>query len=104
MAKQWGHGYASGKMDALKQSAVAVENLQNPSVYAMAVLHEVMEKHPDKAACQRLHSAIMKSGELAKIYREGLWYGMSSGLLIDVFHPMTKQQAINQLEVLAKEK
>ena len=102
MSKEWGHGYITGKNDGLRGAAKAVCELQDPDVYAMALLVVMMETHTDKKMVQKLHEAIMRSKPLAGLYVKGFWGAAGSGMLVDYLPAHSKKTAINTLEEMAR--
>lgn len=97
MTKQWGHGYYTGKVDALRGAAEAVERLQDREVYAMTLVHKLMDTHPDKALVDKTHAAILQARVLNHYYASAAWNGMAAGLFIDKHPPMSKKSALAYL-------
>lgn len=97
MSRQWGHGHYTGQVDALKQAAIAIKNLQDRDVYAMALINKMMLTHHDKELVEEIHQSLRQSEYLWKIYGNGLWDGISAGMFVDTHPPFRKKEGIKML-------
>lgn len=100
MSKQWGHGFHSGQVDAMKRASEAVKRLQDTDAYAMATLHRVLMTHPDSDLVGEMHQAIRQSS-FSRTYYQGLWFGSDAGLFVETHPPMGRKAAAQALFDLA---
>ncbi len=99
MAKQWGHGFHTGQNKARVAARDAGKELRSPALRAFELLHYMMQDHPDEAAVNELHSAMLRA-PCAEQYSRSAWLMMDTGAFED--HRPKSQEVLDLMKKLGE--